>query len=240
MKILALDSSGLVAGVAVIQDEIMLASYTINYKKTHSQTLLPMLEELSKMIELDMETIDAIAVAAGPGSFTGLRIGSATAKGLGLALHKPIVEIGTVEAIAYQLYGVEKIICPMLDARRSQVYTGLYTFESMDGKSVFRTLLEQCAVSVEELIDKVNEIGKQVIFLGDGVPVYEAVIKERTKVPYEFAPAYCNRQNAGALGVLACDYFKKKKFVAASEHKPEYLRMSQAERERLEKEEKKQ
>lgn len=240
MKILALDSSGLVAGVAVVQDEIMLASYTIHHKKTHSQTLLPMLEEVCRMIELDMETIDAIAVAAGPGSFTGLRIGSATAKGLGLALDKPIVEIGTVEAIAYQLFAVGKVICPMLDARRNQVYTGLYTFESVDGKSVFKALLEQCAVSVEEIIENVNQMGKEAVFLGDGVPVYETVIREQVRVPYELAPAYCNRQNAGALGTLACVYFKEGRFVEAREHKPEYLRMSQAERERLEKEEKKQ
>ncbi|MBD5545096.1 MAG: tRNA (adenosine(37)-N6)-threonylcarbamoyltransferase complex dimerization subunit type 1 TsaB [Lachnospiraceae bacterium] len=240
MKILALDSSGLVAGVAVVQDDILQASYTIHHKKTHSQTLLPMLEEVCKMIELDMETIDAIAVAAGPGSFTGLRIGSATAKGLGLALNKPIVEIGTVEAIAYQLYGVEKVICPMLDARRNQVYTGLYTFETVEGKSVFKTLAGQCAVSVEEIIEKVNKMKKEVVFLGDGVPVYEEIISERTEVPYEFAPAFCNRQNAGALGSLACTYFKERRFVDPREHKPEYLRMSQAERERLEKEEKKQ
>lgn len=239
MKILALDSSGLVAGVAVVQDEIMLASYTIHHKKTHSQTLLPMLEEVCRMIELDMETIDAIAVASGPGSFTGLRIGSATAKGLGLALNKPIVEIGTVEAIAYQLFAVQKVICPMLDARRNQVYTGLYTYESVDGNSVFKTLLEQRAVSVEEIIENVNQMGKEAVFLGDGVPVYETVIREKAKVPYELAPAYCNRQNAGALGALACVYFKEGRFVEAREHKPEYLRMSQAERERLEKEEKK-
>lgn len=236
MKILALDSSGLVAGVAVVEDNIMQACYTINYKKTHSQTLLPMLEEVSKMIELDLDTVDAIAVAAGPGSFTGLRIGSATAKGLGFALGKPIVEIKTVEAMAYQLYGVEKIICPMLDARRNQVYTGLYTFEAVDGKSQFQTILEQCAVNVTEIIEKINEIGKAVIFLGDGVPVYENILKEQVKVPYELAPAYCNRQNAGALGTLACAYFAEHKFVAAGEHKPDYLRLSQAERERLEKE----
>lgn len=239
MKILALDSSGLVAGVAIVQDDVMLASYTINYKKTHSQTLLPMLEQVCKMIEQDLNTIDAIAVAAGPGSFTGLRIGSATAKGLGLALNKPIVEVKTVDAIAYQLYGVDKVICPMLDARRNQVYTGLYTFSRQDGRSQFQILLEQCAVSVTEIIDKINEMGKEAVFLGDGVPVYEAVIKERIKVPYELAPAYCNRQNAGALGTLACTYFAKKQFVDAREHKPDYLRLSQAERERLEKEQNK-
>ena len=102
MKILALDSSGLVASVAVVEDEKLLAEYTVNYKKTHSQTLLPMLDEIGKMIDLDLSTIDAIAVAAGPGSFTGLRIGSATAKGLGLALDKPLIAVPTVDASGLQ------------------------------------------------------------------------------------------------------------------------------------------
>ena len=98
MKILAIDSSGLVASVAVVEDETLLAEFTIDYKKTHSQTLLPMLDQMTKMIELDLNSIDAIAVAGGPGSFTGLRIGSATAKGLGLALDKPLLHIPTVES----------------------------------------------------------------------------------------------------------------------------------------------
>lgn len=238
MKILAMDSSGLVASIAVIENDTLLASYTINYKKTHSQTLLPMLEEVGKMLELDMNTIDAIAVAKGPGSFTGLRIGSATAKGLGFALQKPIVEIKTTEAMAYQLYGVEKLICPLMDARRNQVYTGLYTFQNRNGKLQFETVMEQCAISVSEIVERINEKKQAVIFLGDGVPVYEALIREQIKVPYEFAPAYCSRQNAGALGVLAEAYFAQQKFVDAGEHKPDYLRLSQAERERMEKEQK--
>ena len=126
MKILALDSSGLVASVAVVEEDQLLAEYTVNYKKTHSQTLLPMLDEIAKMIELNLETIDAIAVAAGPGSFTGLRIGSATAKGLGLALKKPLIPVPTVDALAYNLYDTTGVICPMMDARRKQVYTGIY------------------------------------------------------------------------------------------------------------------
>ena len=124
MKILALDSSGLVASAAVMEDDILLAEYTVNYKKTHSQTLLPMLDAIVSMVELDLNTIDAIALAAGPGSFTGLRIGAATAKGLGLALDKPIVAVPTVDALAYNLYDTDKLICPMMDARRQQVYTG--------------------------------------------------------------------------------------------------------------------
>ena len=129
MRILALDSSGLVASVAVVEDDQLIAEYTVNYKKTHSQTLLPMLDEIVKMTELDLDTIDAIAVSGGPGSFTGLRIGSATAKGLGLALKKPLIHIPTLEGLAYNLCGSADIVCPIMDARRGQVYTGIYEFD---------------------------------------------------------------------------------------------------------------
>ena len=132
MKILALDSSGLVASVAVMENDNLIAEYTMNYKKTHSQTLLPMLDEVKKMIELDLSTLDAIAVAAGPGSFTGLRIGSATAKGLALALDKKIVSVPTVDALAYNMWGSDAVVCPLMDARRNQTYTGVYEF--VDGK----------------------------------------------------------------------------------------------------------
>ncbi len=132
MKVLGIDSSGLVASVAVVEDDILLAEYTVNYKKTHSQTLLPMLKEIGDMINLDLNSLDAIAIAAGPGSFTGLRIGSATAKGLGLALDKPIIPVPTVDGLAYDLWGTDKIVCPIMDARRNQVYTGIYEF--CDGK----------------------------------------------------------------------------------------------------------
>ena len=101
MKILALDSSGLVASVALMEDDRLTAEYSIQYKKTHSQTLLPMMDEVKKMVELDLDTLDAVAIAAGPGSFTGLRIGSATAKGIGLALDIPLIEVPTLEGLAY-------------------------------------------------------------------------------------------------------------------------------------------
>ena len=130
MRILALDSSGLVASVAVVEDAELRGEYTINYKKTHSQTLLPMLEEIVQSTGLDLKEIDAIAIAAGPGSFTGLRIGSATAKGLGLALKKPIVPVSTVDALAYNMYGTDCLVCPIMDARRNQVYTGIYEFKN--------------------------------------------------------------------------------------------------------------
>ena len=239
MKIAAIDSSGLVASVAILDKDTILAQYSVNYKKTHSQTLLPMLAEITRMTEFELKELDAIAVAKGPGSFTGLRIGSATAKGMAQALEKPIIEVPTLDAMAYQIYAAERIICPLMDARRGQVYTGLYSFERTDQETRFVVLQTQCAVSVEEVIDKVNGLGRPVIYLGDGVNVHETVLKDRTLVDYEFAPPCCNRQNAAALATLAATYYKEGRVVSASQHRPEYLRLSQAERERLEKEGKK-
>lgn len=227
MKILGLDSSGLVASVAIVEDTELRGEYTINYKKTHSQTLLPMLDEVAKMIELDLETIDGIAVAGGPGSFTGLRIGSATAKGLGLALKKPLIHVPTVDALAYNLVGHRDMVCPLMDARRNQAYTGLYAF---DGNQM-QVLCEQCAVGIEEIIEKVNEQNRPVVFLGDGVPVFTSFIEEHCKVPYTFAPAHMNKQRAGAVAALGLEMFKQGISETAVEHKPDYLRLSQAERE---------
>ncbi|MDE6313710.1 MAG: tRNA (adenosine(37)-N6)-threonylcarbamoyltransferase complex dimerization subunit type 1 TsaB [Lachnospiraceae bacterium] len=232
MKILALDSSGLTASIAVVDNDIMVAEYTINYKKTHSQTLLPMLERMAAEIELDLNTLDYIAVAAGPGSFTGLRIGSATAKGLGLALKKPLVHIPTVDALAYNFCGTDKMICPMMDARKSQVYTGIYQFQ----ENHLHIIEPQCAVAVEELLAKLNGFlneKKEVIFLGDGVSVYLDKIKQLCQLPYSLALAHMSRQRAGAVAMLAKEYIEMGRVETAAEHVPDYLRLSQAERERL-------
>lgn len=239
MKILALDSSGLVATVAVLEDDVMVAEYTTCYKKTHSQTLLPMLDEIKKMIELDMKSIDAIAVTKGPGSFTGLRIGCATAKGLGLALDCPLLAIPTVDALAYNMYGSHAIICPLMDARRDQVYTGLYRFEKSEHGYEMVRELPQCAISIDEIITLVNEKGLEVIFLGDGVPVYKEKIEAMCQVEYSFAPAGLNRQQASSVALLGADMYAKGQTVLADEMEPDYLRLSQAERERKEMEERK-
>lgn len=232
MKILGLDSSGIVASVAIVEDDVLIAEYTVNYKKTHSQTLLPMLDEIAKMTELDLNSIDAIAVAAGPGSFTGLRIGSATAKGLGLALKKPLIAIPTVEGLAYNLYDISGLICPIMDARRKQVYTGIYRFTDHQLKVVE----DQIAVPMETVIEKLNQYGEAVTFLGDGVPVFHKLIAEKMTVPYSFAPAHVNKQRAAAVAVLGEIYYRQGKTETAMEHVPDYLRVSQAERERAERE----
>lgn len=231
MKILGIESSSMVASVAIADENITIAEYTINHKKTHSQTLLPMLDEIVKMTETDMKDIDAVAVSGGPGSFTGLRIGSATAKGLGLALNVPLIHIPTLEAMAYNLWGTDKYVCPIMDARRSQVYTGIYHFDNND----ICTDMEQDAIAIEELVKKCNELDKSVIFVGDGIPVFKDYISENMTNTFEFAPANMNRQRAASVAALGCIYYKKGKIEKASEHLPEYLRVSQAERERNEK-----
>lgn len=234
MKILAIDTSGLVAGVALAEDDVLRAEFTLNDKKTHSQTLLPMLDQMRQMLGLELDTVDAIAVAAGPGSFTGLRIGSATAKGLGLALQKPLVEVPTLEALAYDLYGTDRLVCPMMDARRNQVYTGLYEFTPEGEGCGLRVLTDQCAVDVACIVEECNRLGREVVFLGDGVPVYLERIRECVRVPYFLAPAHMNRQRAGSVAALGMVYASRGKTVDAARHQPLYLRKSQAEREREE------
>ena len=164
-----------------------------------------------------------------------------------------LIQYGVVEKVtnlmdqnglAYNVFGCEDIICPIMDARRNQVYTGIYTFSKKAGEKEGRNLVEpvfqvikmQMAVSIEELAERLNRYRRPVVFLGDGVPVYENVLAEKLTVPYSFAPAYMNRQRAAVVGTLAIQYYKSGKFETAEEHRPDYLRVSQAERERAQRE----
>lgn len=226
MRILGIESSSLVASVAVVTDHVTTAEYTVNFKKTHSQTLLPMIDEVVRMLGMDLAEVDAIAVSGGPGSFTGLRIGSATAKGLGLALDKPLIHVPTIDAMAYNFFGTSALICPMMDARRKQVYTGLYYCDRE-----LKTVKEPCCIVIDELIAELNDRGERVIFLGDGVPGAEQQIREALTVPFDFAPAQMNRQRAASVAALGAEYFAAGKTETAMEHAPDYLRKAQAEQE---------
>ena len=147
-------------------------------------------------------------------------------------MKKPLIAVPTVDALAYNLYDVSGLICPIMDARRSQVYTGIYRFE--EHKLV--TVKQQWASPVTELIEELNKLGEPVTFLGDGVPVFRSMIEEKLQVPYSFAPAHVNKQRAAAVGTLGMIYYKEGRTETAMEHVPEYLRVSQAERERAERE----
>ena len=246
MKILAIDSSGMPASVAVCEDGTLQAEYTVNFKRTHSQTLVPMLDEVRNMLGMDPGSVDAIAVAGGPGSFTGLRIGSAAAKGIGLALGKPLVHVPTLEALAYNFYGSSSLIVPMIDARNRQVFAGIYTFMP-DGteKDVkvdsdrFCILMDQEPLDVASLCEKINELSgemkRRVILLGDGALVYRKMIEESLTAEHFHAPAHLSQQRAGAVAVRAMELVRQGKLETAGMHRPDYLRVSQAERVRAQK-----
>ena len=240
MRILALDSSGLVASVALLEDEVLLGEYSTNYHKTHSVTLLPMLDELMRMLSLEISEagIDAIAVAKGPGSFTGLRIGAATAKGLAFALGVPIIPVSTLEGLAYNLWGASGNICPLMDARRNQTYTAVYRFiaDKAGHDEQMATVMAPCAVDIAEVIGRLSREGEPVTFLGDGVPVFRSMIEEQCMVPFRLAPATMNRQRAASVGAYAYRLAQadEEAMIAGEQFVPEYLRLSQAERERQE------
>ncbi len=230
-EILAIEASGLVAGVAIATEEKIIGECSVNLKMTHSETLLPMVDDLVKRTGSNLSDFNAIAVSGGPGSFTGLRIGSSTAKGLGLALNIPIVSVPTAEAIAFNIFGFEGVICPLMDARRNQVYTGLYK-NTAEG---FTVVADQMAVDINDIVEKINALGEPVILLGDGVPVYRNILREKLKVSYQFAPASLAVQRPASLAARALQLYAEGKVVAAADHAPDYLRQSQAEREREEK-----
>lgn len=227
MKVLAIESSAVTASVAIMTEDTLIAEYTINYKKTHSQTLLPMIDEICRMTETDVSDIDIVAVSDGPGSFTGLRIGAATGKGIALAKNKPMVAVPTLEAMAYNLIGDDRFICPVMDARRKHLYTGLYRFNG--GK--LEVVSKQCLIPYEELVDMLNEKNENVVFVGDGIDVAGAYIKDNLKCEYSFAPAHIKTQRASSVALAAMDMAKAGKTISSDEMKPDYLRPSQAERE---------
>lgn len=228
MKVLAIDTSSNVASVALMEDNTLLGEFVLNHKKTHSQEIMPMIDDVLKRCECEVGDIDLFAAAKGPGSFTGLRIGIATIKGLAHSVSKPVIGIGTLEALAYNLPFCEHMIVPIMDARRNQVYTGAYLWE--DGK--LREVGEPEAISIEECVEGCGSF-LETVFLGDGVPVYRDYIREKLGDKAIFAPPSCNMQKASSVAALALLNADKAESYMGLE--PFYIRKSQAEREREEK-----
>jgi tRNA threonylcarbamoyladenosine biosynthesis protein TsaB len=229
MKILALDTTGLVASVALVDDDKTIAEFTTNYKKTHSQTIMPMLEQLKNMVELDLSAVDYIACASGPGSFTGLRIGAATAKGLAHGLDKKIIPVPTLDALAYNMAGCGRLIVPIMDARRNQVYTAFYS--DVNTGLFQERVSDYMAEDIKSVLENVASIDERAIFLGDGVPVFKDIIKEYNS-SFDFAPQCANMQRAATVATLAMQ--RTETAVSCNDFEILYLRKSQAEREREE------
>ncbi len=232
--ILAIDSSALPVSCAIVHDGRMTAEFTISIKLTHSETLMPLVDDMLQKAGVTTDELTAIAVSKGPGSFTGLRIGSASVKGLAMALNIPVVEVPTLEALAFNIYSAGSLIVPMMDARRKNVFTAIYEYR--DGE--ISEVMPQSAMALSALIDKVNSLGREAVFTGDGIYAFGEDLKKDLKVPCLTAPAHLSMQRAGAVGALGEIYFKKGLFTDAESHRPDYIKASQAEKERAEAEEK--
>ena len=230
MKILSLDTSATVASVAITDGATPLAQYTLNAKNTHSETLLPMIESALSALSLKAADIDLFALSAGPGSFTGVRIGAATVKGLAFGSNKPCVEVSTLEALAQNLVFKEGLICPVMNARRSQVYTALFR---SNGKELTR-IMPDSALSIEELDTILAQYGEPVSLVGDGYEITEQSFKSAELL---FVPEALRLQSALSVAAIAKKKYERGEVCTDSALSVNYLRPSQAERERAEREE---
>ena len=228
MKILSMDSSATVASVALCEDEALLAEYTLNNGNTHSETLLPMVESVLGNFGLTPKDIDLFAVSNGPGSFTGVRIGAATLKGLAFASDRKCVGVSTLIALAANLVGTSGLICPVMNARRSQVYTALFR---SDGNTLER-LLPDSAMSIEELDAILAEYGEPVRFCGDGYSITTQALKKTAYLP---TPERLRHQSAYSVAAVALWEYRAGNATNDTELKVTYLRPSQAERELMNK-----
>ena len=224
MKILALDSSAVAACAAIIDGDKIVAEYTQNTGHTHSETLLPLAERALDTAGISVDDIDLFAISAGPGSFTGVRIGISLIKGLTFGKNKPIASVSSLEALSYNLQGFDGIICPVMDARRNQVYTALFK----DGKRLTEDMLIPC----EELKEILSTYNEPIYFTGDGYALAQKNIQLDTICE---TPLRLRLQNAVSVALAAeNNYNKNKNIFTDSEVQPIYLRASQAERERNE------
>lgn len=231
MKLLAIESSGMSAGCAYLEDGRLISEYYVNSRLTHSVTLLPMISEMQKTAGFELKELDAVAVSAGPGSFTGLRIGAATAKGLALALDVPVVGVSSLKAMAFNVPAPGMLLCPLMDARRGQVYAAVYSYEE-SGQTLVPEMPD-AALEIDAYLEKVAsllpECGGKAMFLGDGVPVHQERIREKLGDRAVFAPTTVNRQRASSVAVLGAYAYQNGEYVSSDDFVPEYLRRPLAE-----------
>lgn len=197
MIVLSIDSSSKVATCALLNNDELLGEYVLNNKREHSVLLMPMIEKLLEECNLTLDDVDGYAVSKGPGSFTGLRIGMATIKGLSFGSSKPYISISTLDALAYSLVNFKGIICPIMDALRENVYTGLYK----GNNNKLETILEPTPMDIDKLVEMLKEKDEDIIFTGDGLSKHKDYIKDHLPNA-KFAPNHLNIVRASSLGEL--------------------------------------
>ncbi len=221
MKILAMDTSSVNATVAICDENRILGEYTVSNERAHSQIIMPMLESLLNHCSLTIKDIDVFAVALGPGSFTGLRIGISAMKTLAQSLSKPIIGVSSLEEVASSFFGTDKIVCPIFDARRNEVYNALY----LNGNKY----VSERVVDFDELLIELSQ--KQVIFAGDAIIKYRDKILSFNNPNWLIAPGSLSMQRASALASVALRRAVDSDFDNLYDLSPIYLRLPQAERE---------
>ena len=231
MLILAIDSSTPVAGVALVRDGNLVRESFINFRQTHSEMLMPLVDETLKGCELTVGDLDALAVTMGPGSFTGLRIGLAAVKGLSLAAGLPVVGVSTLAALAHNICFTDYLVCPLLNARRQEVYGGCY-----DNRGPYPRLIgAEVACPAEQLARSARELARQqgrpgIIMLGDGFAPYREIFATQLGEQLQVAPAHLMLPRASALGSLALVKAGRGEYQAVMAMRPHYIRLSEAER----------
>lgn len=234
MKILAFDGTARIASVAVCENDRVLASYSVDNGLTQSELLLPMAEDMLKALKMSFKDMDAFAVSVGPGSFTGVRIGVALVKGLAFGRGVPCIAVSTIEALAENLSPIDGIIVPCMDARRNQVYNAIF---DGDGETV-RRLTEDRAIPLTELGEELKKYGERRIYIsGDGYGVARAALI-KMGIKCEATPEILIGENAASVARVALRSYEKGEYCTDTVLMPTYLRLPQAERERLEKENK--
>jgi tRNA threonylcarbamoyladenosine biosynthesis protein TsaB len=222
MKILSIETSTRVGSVAIIEDEHLIAEYILNVVSTHSERLLPSIDQILKDSQLTVRDIEGFAVSLGPGSFTGLRIGISTVKGLALATGRAVVGVPTLDCLAHNIAFTHLLVCPILDARKGEVYTALY---QGDGSGKLEKLTPDLALNPDDLLERVKE---PVIFLGDGVQAYRDKLMH-FQGDYLFASSYLNQPRASVLGKLGLEKFRQGEILKEEEILPLYCRAPEAE-----------
>jgi len=234
MKILALDTSSSVATVAILEDDVIIGEYSCNNVQTHSQRIMPMIQSLLERVRLSATDMDAFSASIGPGSFTGLRIGVTTIKAMAFAAEKPVISVYTLDALACNLSMSKELICPIIDARSSRVFTAVYRF--VNGK--LERLTDYLGIHINELVDIIRPMEGGIVFLGDACNLHRDYFNLELGERVSIAPPNIALAKASSVAILARDAFLQGKIESCYDMVPFYLRKSQAEREK-EKNEKK-
>ena len=225
MKILAIDTSSSNCSIAILENQKIIGNFNINIGKTHSETLLPLVDELLKLIDVDLNEIDAFACCVGPGSFTGIRIGIATIKGLAISLNKPVVSVTSLESLCFNVPHFNGIVCSILNANNNNVYSAFYS-----SNNSIEMIGDYHTDSIDELIKEAKNFKENIMFVGDGATFYHDTIKDALQDKAFFVPSHFNDQSAVSVAMVAIEKLNKNIVDSAYTVEPVYLRKSQAER----------